>query len=344
MTDTKTEGQAWGRDQLAKLSGGHDLKAGRVLVGDQLPKWVEHRTATVAFKTVQADRNSLAWVPKSMRRLQVDQVTKGQVSDLLATLARKGYARSSLTRFRATLRAFVGWCVTHGLIRDNPVVGVAVPKSATPAKEINPFTRTEIEERIAHWRALNEDAAGLVEFIVATGLRGEEWRILTPADIQWGDHPAVIVSRAQPEGAPMKGTKSGKTRRVPLPDHVIPWVKSRMGYKWIAPYRTVATVSRKLDWANTAGGRTFHELRHTAITLWLSEGIDMPTAKSWSGHRDLSTLSRYTNWLGIAADAAAVALLNKTRADRLAQEAEKVESGPNDEVHNGYTIEEKEDA
>ncbi len=38
--------------------------------------------------------------------------------------------------------------------------------------------------------------------------------------------PMLVVQRAEPEGVPTKGAKSGRTRRMPLADRVLPSVRA----------------------------------------------------------------------------------------------------------------------
>lgn len=47
------------------------------------------------------------------------------------------------------------------------------------------------------------------------------------------------------------------------------------------------------------GGKSirFHDLRHTAITLMISQGIDIKTVKEIAGHHDIETTMRYVHLL-----------------------------------------------
>lgn len=311
---TRREALDWERQQKAVMAGGVDLAAGRTPVDELLDGWVTHRRATVAHKTVKADMALLAWIPLSIRRTGVAQVSQGMVTDALAELARSGKAKSSITRFRATLRAFFSWCESVGYIASNPVTGVRVPSSARGPEEMRPYSQEEFDARLEVWRSLDADAAALVQFLAATGLRWSEARALRPGDVQRVPYPAVLVARAEPENSPVKSTKSGKSRRVPLTEDVAEWVFSRLDCEYIAPVRWVTSLKRRLDWSTTSGGRSIHDLRHTAITSWLSDGLDVATVRAWAGHSDLTTTSRYTHWLGGDADRVALDRLNAARA------------------------------
>ena len=93
--------------------------------------------------------------------------------------------------------------------------------------------------------------------------------------------PVLLVSRAAPEGIEAKVTKSGKSRRVPIADRVLPLVRAcadgkgpddllfttRGGHQLHA-----TSVKRAVHWTAVAPGRRIHDLRHTAACLWLARG------------------------------------------------------------------------
>ncbi|MCL1898920.1 MAG: hypothetical protein FWG11_00105 [Promicromonosporaceae bacterium] len=222
--DTKKEAEAAERRFLASLAGGIDPRSGQIAVGELVPEWIRHRETTVAFKTAQGDRNSFIWLSPLIEKLGVGQVTTGQIAENFGAMARDGKARATITRFRATLRSFFGWCVDNKYIATNPVIGVKVPKVARASKEMRPYSRAELQRHLVAWRELDEECANMVAFMAATGLRWSEMRELKPSDVRLLPYPVLIVSRAQPENAPVKGTKSGKSRRVPVAIDVLHWL------------------------------------------------------------------------------------------------------------------------
>ena len=64
-----------------------------------------------------------------------------------------------------------------------------------------------------------------------------------------------------------------------------------------------------------SGGRRVHDLRHTAATLWLQNGVDLKTAQAWLGHSTAKlTADTYAHYLGSDADTAAVERMNAVLA------------------------------
>ncbi|TXK17424.1 tyrosine-type recombinase/integrase [Homoserinibacter sp. GY 40078] len=53
---------------------------------------------------------------------------------------------------------------------------------------------------------------------------------------------------------------------------------------------------RIVGWSKSCRGRRVHDLRHTAATLWLSNGIDVKTVQTWLGHESAQlTLNLYSH-------------------------------------------------
>ena len=131
--------------------------------------------------------------------------------------------------------------------------------------------------------------------------------------------PVLVVQRAEPEGVEVKGTKSGKSRRVPVADRVLPIVRAMaIGREADAPLFVTSSghqlhasaFKRTLAWPVVAEGRRIHDLRHTAACLWLARGVDPVTVQTWMGHASIATTNLYLHHLGTSADRAGLARLN----------------------------------
>jgi integrase len=65
------------------------------------------------------------------------------------------------------------------------------------------------------------------------------------------------------------------------------------------------------DTQSGAPSRDFHDLRHTAATIWLKNGVDIKTVQAWLGHASAKlTLDTYAHYMGTNADLTSIALLN----------------------------------
>ncbi len=317
---TRRDAQAWLAREQAALSGGVDRKAGRSTVRALIPVWLDERKHSVSAKTYVADAALVRLVPHSLAVLRIAAVSDREVARALMALSRSGLAEASVRRFRASLSSFFTWAVRERMIVINPVAPTRVPKASTPRAEMYPFSEAELEELYARAVQRDQRLADIVLIAAWTGLRWSELRAIRVRDFIEVPLPVMVVQRAEPEGVPVKGTKSGRSRRVPVADRVLPLVRSLAAGRE-ADDRLFVTSSghqlhasafkRTLAWAGTAHGRRIHDLRHTAACLWLARGVDPATVQAWMGHASIATTNLYLHHLGTAADRAGLDRLNR---------------------------------
>lgn len=317
--DTKREVQAWLTRERAALAGGVDPRAGKATVRALLPVWLEERKHSVAAKTFVADAALPRLVPTALAALSIAAVSEREVSRALVAVSRSGLAESSVRRFRDSLSSFFAWAVRERMIVANPVTPTRVPRSTSPRVEMFPFSEGELER--VYERAVQRDQrlADLMLIDAWTGLRWSELRAIRVRDLVEVPMPVLVVQRAEPEGVKVKGAKSGRSRRVPVADRVLPIVRTLAAdrdpdaalFVTSSGHQLHASAfKRTLAWATVAEGRRIHDLRHTAACLWLARGVDPVTVQAWMGHASIATTNLYLHHLGTAADRAGLDRLN----------------------------------
>jgi integrase len=297
--DTRREAQAWLARERAAIAGGVDPRAGRASVRSLLPQWLDERKDSVAAKTYVTDSALLRLVPSSLGALSIKNVTDREVARALLALSRRGLAEASIRRFRASLSSFFAWAVRERMILDNPVTRTRVPKPrGLPKTEMYPFGEQDLERLHIAARDRDERLADLVLVAGWTGLRWSELRAVRVRDFIEVPMPTIVVQRAEPEGVETKSTKSGRSRRVPVADRILPIVRNLAADR-DADSRLFVTTSghqlhqsafkRTLRWSSLAEGRRIHDLRHTAACLWLARGVDPATVQAWMGHASIAS-------------------------------------------------------
>jgi integrase len=318
---TRREAQAYYAREKAALDGGVDPRAGRASVRLLLPVWLEERKHAVSPKTYVADAALVRLVPPSLGAMQIAAVTDREITRVLVGWSQHGFAEASVRRTRNSLSSFFAWAVRERLIIVNPVTATRVPRSHTPRTEMYPFGEDDLERLWERASEMNRRLADLVLLAAWTGLRWSELRAIRVRDFVEVPMPMLIVQRAEPEGVAIKGTKSGKTRRVPVADRVLPIVRElRAGREQDALLCVTATghqlhataLKRTLGWTTIADWRRIHDLRHTAACLWLARGVDPATVQAWMGHASIATTNLYLHHLGTASDRVGLARLNQS--------------------------------
>ncbi|RCS91346.1 Site-specific recombinase XerD [Brevibacterium sandarakinum] len=316
--NTQREAKAWEQRQKAALAGAVDLAARKQPVRSLLLMWIEERKQTVATTTAHTDAAMIQRLSAAFTARAVGSVTDRDVQRVLNTWSGK-YAEASVRRFRASLASFFGWCVSERCIESNPVSGSQVPRKDAEPGRMKPLTETELEQVAATIREFDERAADLVLIASWTGLRWSELRAITVADFSRVPVPVLVVRRAAPEGVAVKTTKGRRARTVPVADRVLRLVEACAdGKAGDDPLFTSSTGARlhasgfkkAAHWKQSAKARRIHDLRHTAICLWLARGVDAATVQAWAGHASISTTNLYVQHLGTVADRAGLDRLN----------------------------------
>jgi integrase len=177
-----------------------------------------------------------------------------------------------------------------------------------------PVSDQEREARCAE----DQQEAELVRLAAYTGLRQGELLALRWRDVDFAGS-AITVARAISAGVETS-TKSGRVRRVPLPDQAAAAL-DRLSRRrdFTAPDELVfcnalgrsldsSALRRRFKRARDAAGLRplrFHDLRHTYGSLLAAAGVDLVTIQAAMGHGALVTTGRYLH-ARPAADQAAV--------------------------------------
>ncbi len=201
----------------------------------------------------------------------------------------------------------------------NPVTNTQVPKGRGIRTEMRPFGEDELESLHVAAATRDEKLADVLLIAAWTGLRWSELREVRVRDFVRIPMPTLLVSRAAPEGVEAKTTKSGKVRRVPVANRILPMLEACSAGKGAddlllttkAGHQLHATaVKRTVAWSKVAPGRRLHDLRHTAACLWSARGVDPVTVQTWLGHASIATTNIYLHHLGTSADRAGLNRLN----------------------------------
>jgi integrase len=251
-------------------------------------------------------------------------VTALDVERILTKVARTDVSPRVVNEYRAIVSAVYGYGVkptSFGLSR-NPVVGV--DKRREPQRGVLVYFSPEEIEAVARAlaagrhrstdplqiseqdRAEDRQDAEIIRVAAYAGLRLGELRALRWRDVDFGGH-ALTISRAISEGVECS-TKSGRVRRVPLPDQAAAALdRLSMRGDFTSPDDRVfcnvlgrtldgSALRRRFKRARDAAGLRplrFHDLRHTYGSLLAAGGVDLVTIQAAMGHAALVTTSRY---------------------------------------------------
>ena len=307
-----------------------------VTVGAWLDRWLEHYACpTVKLSTycsyelyIRAHIKPVLG-REHLRGLSVDDLQdffneRGQNGNLKG---KGGLSAKALTNMRNMLHLAFAQAVQNGLLPNNPVEGVRLPRAEK--KEMRVLNREEQEKLIAAARSAEEPAAFGIVFALFTGIRIGELCGLRWENVQLDDQTfRVCETRNRPPNhdddidastsvRTLPTTKTDNSRRtVYLLDELYrDLVEYKAAQEKIAeehpgynaggyvfcqpngqPYepRTYQDLFKRC--VKRAGIRdaNFHSLRHTFATRSLEQGMDVVTLSRLLGHANPSiTMDKY---------------------------------------------------
>jgi len=216
----------------------------------------------------------------------------------LASLHRRGLAKSSIGRKLASARSCLRFLARRGLIEHNPGRQVRSPRAPRRLPSFLPKDESKdlLDQPPAPSESGRRDHA-LVELLYATGIRVAECCGLDCADLDRSQGTVRVLGKGDKERIVPVGETAleavdtylavrGQTRG--------PLFTNRRGGR-LTPRSVQRIVGREARAIGTSRRVTPHTLRHTFATHMLGEGADLRLIQELLGHSRLSTTQRYTH-------------------------------------------------
>jgi integrase/recombinase XerC len=226
----------------------------------------------------------------------------------LAYLGTRRYARASVARKAAALRAYFSWCRRRAMVANDPARGLSAPKAANRLPRV--LSGRELDALLDPTRLTRPDptpkAAALVlrdaavlELLYAAGLRVAELCGLDRSGLDLRSRTVTVTG------------KGDKERQVPIHEQAATALA-----EWLARGRPELAGPRtppEAVFVNRAGNRLGprdvrrildrrspvpthpHALRHTFATHLLDGGADLRVVQELLGHSSLQTTQVYTH-------------------------------------------------
>jgi integrase len=297
------------------------LDYGRKTLAELHQAWVETHGADLSPKTMQGYGG--AWrtlLEPHLGSSRLSEVTPLAVERWARARLAAGTGEASLEKAWLLLSSVMGRGEAWGWIAKNPVRLAKRPKKRNARRVPTVLSPAEVEAvRAAMPRQID---AALVSLLAYAGLRPGEALALRWSDV---GRDQITVSKALSLGE-VKGTKTGRSRRVPLVSalrsDLLQWrfASEHSGHGDLVFPNFTGENWREPDW-RAWGGRRFkpaleaaglrrevrpYDLRHSAASMLLKSGLNVIEVAARMGHSPQMTLSTYAHVLadfdGVAFD------------------------------------------
>jgi integrase len=295
---------------------------GRLTVGEYLERWLSdtarYQVAPSTHGRYQRTcRNHL--IP-FFGRVKLRDLSPPHVRAFKARKIEAGLNPNTVGVMQGVLSAALNQAVDDGLIFQNPASRVkkAATRGETPIRSLS----QEEASRLLRAATGTRDEA-LITLALRTGMRQGELAALRWEDLDLGTKPNITVRRSADTRTStiVSTTKTGKERRVGIGPRTVETLEAHRGRQRLERIAARTWYDSGLVFPNTKGkirrrdsvvrslkalleeagiptDVRFHDLRHTAGTLALRQGVPLHTVSRMLGHSDPAmTLRRYAHVL-----------------------------------------------
>ena len=328
--DTKTECSAWIKEAQSQIERGMTYRKANVTLGDFIQQWLEIHKTTLAPKTVlQYEQLVQSYILPQIGKIKLRELRLDRVEAHYIGLQENGLSSRSVRFVHAVLHKSLNAAIRRGYIGYNAAQGVILPRS-----ELKEMAFLDADEVLQFLIAIEESPHKAFYILaIKTGMRKGELLALKWSDLNWQSgtiHVQRQVQRIKGQGlvfCPPKtragrrtlqfGEKTLETLRKQFERCKL--LKSAAGDNWkdhnlIFP-STVGTplggssISKnfkaQLEKAGVKNIR-FHDLRHTAASLMLNNGVPVIVVSKILGHSKTSTtLDIYGHLIPVMQESAA---------------------------------------
>lgn len=317
---TKRELDAAVADLKARWNSGNYFEPSTDSVSDYFEHWLKSIELTVKPGTVNRYRQNVTlYVVPVIGTVPLAKVTPLAIQRLVNDLVSSGRSPASARLCFAVMRRAFGQAVKWKLIAWNPCTGVDVPRGASP--EMQTWNLEDANRFLS--AVADMPLAAFWQLALVTGMRRGELLALRWQDLDL-DRGTLAVRRTMAEDMQRKWTygepKSAAGRRaITVPAPMVASLKAHrarqnerrlaLGEGWNdaglvfdrgdgTPYNPVR-ISNSFRALNARLGLPrirFHDLRHTAATLMMADGVHPKIVQERLGHSKVSmTLDRYSH-------------------------------------------------
>jgi integrase/recombinase XerC len=259
--------------------------------------------------TIAAYRRDLAHFDDFLERAGIDDLSKVSHRTLRSFLANqqtRGYARTTVARRSACLRAFFHFLTDTGLIDSDPSTTLTFP---VKGRRLPRFLSETEAQALAEGSEGDSDLAprdrAIIELLYATGMRVGELCGLRLTDVDLDAGVIRVIGKGDRERVVLAGRPAVRALNEYLL-HVRPLLARAKGYDGdivflgqrgspIDPRQVRRIVDREAKAVVGGEGISPHTLRHTFATHLLTHGADLRSVQELLGHKNVATTQVYTH-------------------------------------------------
>lgn len=238
------------------------------------------------------------------RSVSLLEATRSEIVDFLSSLYAQGLDSRSVARQLVTLRNFYRFCLSEGLVTEDPAANIESPKiyrTLPHFLSVDDVDKLLAQPDVTTPIGLRDKA--MIELMYSTGLRVSELCGLRVSDVETSSGVLRCIGKGNKERIVPVGRRALEAIAVYIQDS-----RPRLLRDRVSPYLFLGKMGRKIGriqfWmllkkygteANLRESLNPHMLRHSFATHLLDRGADLRSIQLMLGHADISTTQIYTH-------------------------------------------------
>lgn len=233
-----------------------------------------------------------------------DQVDKALVRRWLASLRHQGYVSASIARRLSELRACCAFLVREGVLADNPLAGMASPR--TTRRQPRVLSYDEVVALLAAPDTTTPQGQrdlAILELLYGSGIRLGELEGLSLGAVDLARREVRVLGKGNKERIALFGARAEEALRRYLSEGRPKLANQRSGDalflnrfgRQLGRVSIIRMINRYSKQAGIERKVTPHALRHSFATHLVDEGVDIRLIQEMLGHESPATTQRYTH-------------------------------------------------
>lgn len=259
--------------------------------------------------TIAAYRRDLAQFTDFLCRMGISDlslVNHRVLRSFLANQQARGYARASVARRAACVRAFFHFLVENGMLGSDPSTTLVFP---VRGRRLPRFLTEREAGELVDGRPVETEVGirdrAIIELLYATGIRVGELCGLRVCDLDLDSGVVRVVGKGDRERVVLAG-RPALTALASYLRNARPALARVRGYEGdvvflgnrgapVDPRQVRRIVDREARALIGGEGLSPHTLRHSFATHMLANGADLRSVQELLGHRNVATTQIYTH-------------------------------------------------
>jgi integrase len=309
---TRREAETWLHKQRTLIDGGLTAESHSMKLEEYGSQWLDDKRLEVGTGTIDDyERYCRLYIFPDLGHITLRNISSAIVSKYYSSLLARGIGGSTVSYVHRVLRAILSDAMRDGMISSNPCTYVKPPK-VKKQRNVEVMSRSEISEFLK--LAEKTPYAVLFKLALYTGMRLGELLGLTWRAINFSEGTIHVFQQIRTRH--IKGsdrlpdrpkTESG-VRFLPLGEDLWESLKEfyslqqiqihKAGSSWkkldyvfassvgtpLQPGLLQKAVKKTFHSMNLPNSFTFHNLRHTAASIMLSDGMALTEVSGYLGH------------------------------------------------------------